>query len=77
MKLYSLSYGNLFCRTGRTSKKNDFVNMTFIRGVFETPSNACDSCFWKKSSQLQAVNYFRKKATPQIIDWVLDTSLDT
>ena len=56
-------------------KKNDFVNMTFIRGVFETPSHACDSCFWKKSSQLQAVNYFRKKATSQLFGVIPNKSL--
>ena len=64
-----------FVRLVEHQKKNDFVNMTFIRGVFETPSNVCDSCFWKKISQLQTVNCFRKKATSQLFGVIPNKSL--
>ena len=31
--------------------------------------------FLRKQLRALAVNYFRKKASPQIFDWVLNTSL--
>ena len=42
-------------------------------GVFKTQSNIYDGAFLGK--QLKIVNYFRKKTSQQMFDWVLNTPL--
>ena len=46
-----------------------------FRVVFRNLSNIYDETFYRKLLRLLAVNYFLKKAPPQIFDWVLNAPL--
>ena len=82
-----IDIGDTVKNTLNFEKKEDFAThalVYFVRGifsnlkiqfisVFRTQPNIYDGAFCENSSRLLAVNYFCKRASSQMFDWVLNT----